>query len=83
MDTTRKRLCIGQDYTFGSHAFQNRLQTACKMCIIINSGITTKRQTHREVGTQSHGSAGKIDADRQTAELFSAFFLFGGAKEKT
>jgi hypothetical protein len=33
-----------------------------------------KRQTRRETGAQSHGSASEIIADRQTAEFISAVF---------
>ena len=38
---------------------------------------TDKRQTRREVGAQSHGSASVEEADRQTAERkYSGSFVF-------
>jgi len=55
------------------------LKSASEIAIIVHTDRQpppTKRQTRRETGAQSHGSANETNADRQTAEDFGSAVLF-------
>jgi hypothetical protein len=54
----------------------NRLQVGLSFTTNQFIVYLMKRQTHREMGTQSHGSVYQIHTDRQTAEVVLGGFLF-------